>query len=290
MDKHFQMKISINKKHKKIFYNFLGLIFIFLIWFILSNIYNNSLVFIDRYNTLKYNFYGCDFELDNRYYENVINEMLTDQYYNPGSQVILRKYDRPSLLRTGYIANYGKIVNNWKSCYSVSSESFIAILNAACVFEGILVNIVDDSIIIKSFNDFGEQTTEIPLDLAYHEENKNNIVIQMAKKFIKLYRGIVGGEHYNCNADNNVIKIVTEPIKIWENKSIEAPKEYRPLAVDKINMQYDKIDLSTRDVTITINNRKHNFNYKFESYDSKLELLQTFIVISLNIKLNELYL
>ena len=38
------MKISINKKHKKIFYNFLGLIFIFLIWFILSNIYNNSLV------------------------------------------------------------------------------------------------------------------------------------------------------------------------------------------------------------------------------------------------------
>ena len=217
--------------------------------------------------------------------ENVINEMLTDRYYVPDSQVILRKYDRPSLLRTGYIANYGKIVNNWKSCYSVSSESFIAILNAACVFEGILVNIVDDSIIIKSFNDFGEQTTEIPLDLAYHEENKNNIVIQMAKKFIKLYRGIVGGEHYNCNADNNVIKIVTEPIKIWENKSIEAPKEYRPLAVDKINMQYDKIDLSTRDVTITIKDRKHNFNYKFESYDSKLDPDKKHIVMFNSVKL-----
>ena len=107
----------------------------------------------------------------------------------------------------------------------------------------------------------------------------------MAKKFIKLYRGIVGGEHYNCNADNNVIKIVTEPIKIWENKSIEAPKEYRPLAVDKINMQYDKIDLSTRDVTITINNRKHNFNYKFESYDSKLDPDKKHIIMFNSIKL-----
>ena len=107
----------------------------------------------------------------------------------------------------------------------------------------------------------------------------------MAKKFIKLYRGIVGGEHYNCNADNNVIKIVTEPIKIWENKSIEAPKEYRPLAVDKINMQYDKIDLSTRDVTININDRKHNFNYKFESYDSKLDPDKKHIVMFNSVKL-----
>ena len=38
------MKVSINKKQKNIIFNILGLLFVFILWYILSVIYNNSLV------------------------------------------------------------------------------------------------------------------------------------------------------------------------------------------------------------------------------------------------------